>query len=142
MTKYFDENIKRQQQQPSNLNSGNVIINTEDYEGDPVREWICPYCNYILYARKSRGEVDYHHCKVTIDLGAGKAQERQAIEDPNKSRVVDTETYAATTPGVEYFTEQIRIKKPTELKGSFAAMAKRGIKITNYVERGGDGHIL
>ena len=137
MTKYFDEHIRRQPP-----NSDKVIINTDDYEGDPVREWICPHCNFILYARKSRGEVDCYHCKATVDLGAGKAQKTKTIEDPNKSRAVDTETYAATTPGTEYFAEQIRIKKPTELKGSFAAMAKRGIKFTSDEERGGDGHIL
>src|SRR5215217_5811603 len=97
MTKYFDEHIRRLQQ-PPNPNSGKVIINTEDYEGNPVREWICPFCNFILHARKSRGEVDCHHCKNTIDLGAGKAQETKTIVDPNKSRAVDTETYAATTP--------------------------------------------
>src|SRR5215207_771198 len=118
-----------------------VVIDADDYGEDPVREWICPHCHYILHARKSRREIDCHHCKNTIDLGVGKAQETKTIEDPNKSRVVDTETYAATTPGVEYFTEQIRIKKPTELKGSFAQMAKR-VKFTSYEERGGDGHIL
>ena len=119
-----------------------IVRDPSGYEEDPVREWICPHCNYILRARKSRREIDCYHCKATIELGAGKTQETKTIEDPNKSRVANTEVFAATTPGTEYFAEQIRIKKPTELKGSFAAMAKRGIKFTSDEERGGDGDIL
>jgi hypothetical protein len=52
--------------------------------------------------------------------------------DPNKSRAVDTEVFAATTPGVEYFVDQIRIKKEPELKGGFKALQQKGLRITNY----------
>ena len=32
--------------------------------------------------------------------------------------------------------------KPSPPKGTFAELEKRGIKIKNYQERGGDGHII
>jgi DNA-directed RNA polymerase subunit M/transcription elongation factor TFIIS len=95
-------------------------------------EWICPHCNFILHARKSRGEIDCDHCKNTIDLGAGKTQETKTIVDPNKSKAVDTEVFAATTPGTEYFANQIRIKKDPQLKGGFKVLRDKGLKITSY----------
>ncbi len=121
---------------PSVYKPGNnkVVIDADHYGEDPVREWICPYDNTIMYARKSKGEAWCPRCQDYIDIGAGKAQETQTIVDPNKSRAVDTETYAATTPGTEYFTDQIRIKKEPELKSGFKALRDKGLHITNYRE--------
>ena len=85
MTKYFAEHIRRQQQ-PPNPNSDKVIINSADYEGDEVREYICPRDNTILRARKSAQEAFCIRCQDYIDIGSGKTQEVQAIEDPDKDR--------------------------------------------------------
>ena len=133
MTKYFDKTIGKI---PDN---SKVVIDADDYGDDPVREWICPWCSTIIKARKSRAEVDCSHCGATLDLGVGKAQETKTIVDPNKAR--------DTTPlvtSIQYnFDDMVSHvgKKPTP-KGSFAAMQKKGIRITNYTETDGAGRPL
>ena len=138
MTKYF-ETISRGKT-PQN---DKVVIDVDEYGEDPVREWICPNCNYIFQARKSRREIDCRNCNATVDLGAGpnKAQETKTIVDPNKSKAASIEVYVTS---VQYnFDDMVSHtgRKPTP-KGSFAAMQKKGIRITNYNETDGAGRPL
>ena len=127
MTKYFDETNKIRRQPP---NSDKVIINTEEYEGDPVREWICPWCNLILHARKSAKSAFCIRCQMDIDISTGKAQELQTIEDPNKDR--DSEP--CVTSIQTDFAGQVAIKKEPELKSGFKALRDKELRITNYTE--------
>src|SRR5215207_8735333 len=126
MTKYFDEHVRIG---PTG-NKGKIVIDADEYGEDPVREWICPWCNHVLHARKSRKEISCPNCTAALDLG-GAAQETKTIEDPNKSKAASTEVYAATLPGSEWVESQI-IRKPVEPKGSFAELQRRGLRITNY----------
>jgi hypothetical protein len=41
-----------------------VVIDGSQFDGDPVKEWTCHFCNYIIHARKSRGEAVCSHCKA------------------------------------------------------------------------------
>jgi ribosomal protein L37AE/L43A len=128
MTKYF-ETISRGKT-PQN---DKVVIDVDEYGEDPVREWICPWCSTIIQARKSRREIDCRNCNATVDLGAGpnKAQETKTIVDPNKSRDIEP-----CVVSIDYNPNDMVShtgKKPTP-KGSFAAMQKKGIRITNYNE--------
>src|SRR5215207_930586 len=123
MTKYFDSINRGRSTDP---NKGKVVIDVDVYDEDPVREWICPWCDYVLQARKSRKEIDCPNCTAALDLG-GATQETKTIEDPNKSKAAD-KVYAATTPDPVNPWD----KKPVELKGGFLALSKRGLRITNY----------
>jgi|SRR5918994_2599707 hypothetical protein len=134
MTRYFDSVNRGRGTDP---NKGKVVIDVDAYDEDLVREWVCPWCDHVLQARRSRKEIDCPNCTATLDLG-GATQETKTIEDPNKSKAASTEVYAATLPGSEWVESQIT-RKPVEPKGSFAELQRRGLRITNYTETDGAG---
>jgi len=127
MTKYFDSINRGRSTDP---NKGKVVIDVDVYDEDPVREWICPWCDYVLQARKSRKEIDCPNCTAALDLG-GATQETKTIEDPNKSKAASTEVYAATTPDPN---EQYMKKKEPQLKGGALALSKKGIRFISYYD--------
>jgi len=56
----------------------------------------------------------------------------QTIEDPNQQEI------EPAVVSIQYNLEgQIRIRKPVEPKDTFAQMAKRGIRVTDYKETDG-----
>jgi hypothetical protein len=57
----------------------------------------------------------------------------QTIKDPNKDREIEP---AVTSIGFDY-NDEVAIRKEPQLKGSFAQMSKRVIKLTSYEERDG-----
>ena len=127
MTKYFDTISKTPQ-------NDKVVIDVEEYGDDSVREYICGNCNFVLHARKSRGEIDCPNCNATVDLGSSKTQQIQTLEDPNKDRY-DSE------PGIvsiEYDPSKMawhtKYDKPKELKGGALALSKKGIRFTSYYD--------
>src|SRR5215207_1353704 len=128
MTTYF-HSINRRGTDP---NKGKIVIDVDTYDEDRVKEWQCPYCNFRLHSRKSRKEISCPNCTATLDLG-GATQETKTIEDPNKSKAAD-KVYAATTPDPVNPWD----KKPVELKGAFAQMAKK-VHFTSYHEYDGSG---
>src|SRR5215207_9692839 len=119
-TKWYNENVSRGRGTDPNI--GKVVIDTGDYQEDPVREWKCSWCNYTLQARRSRKEISCPNCTATLDLG-GATQETKTIEDPNKSKAASTEVYAATTPDPN---AQYMKKKEPQLKDGALALSRKG----------------
>ena len=100
------------------------------YDEDQIREYICPWCNFILHVRKSRKEVNCPNCTITLDLTSGVAQETKTLIDPNKNNAT-YEVHAFTTPDPINPWD----KKPVELKGGFLALSKKGtIRFTSYTD--------
>ena len=84
--------------------------------------------------RKDLVEISCPNCTAELDLTGGTAQETKTLADPNKSNAPN-EVHAFTiSDPVNPFE-----KKPVELKGTFAAMAKKGIHFTSYHEYDGSG---
>src|SRR5215216_968654 len=121
MTKYFDEHIRKvpRRQQPSD----NIIIGDTN---DSVKEYICPYCNCIIKTRIAEDELYCSHCKSNFILE--DVRKKSKLEVPREH---NSEVFVSTTPGVDYLTEQARIKKEPVLKGGFKVLSEKGIKITN-----------
>jgi hypothetical protein len=116
-----------------------IVIDKAQYDDtDDVRQFLCPWYNLILYARRTSKEVYCQRCKTFTDIKPSKTQEVQTIEDPNK--VKQEETLVSTIPDTDMDTY---IKKPPSFKGGFAALSNKGtMRITDYQEKGGDNRTL
>ena len=127
-TKYFDSVNRDKGYDP---NKGKVVIDVGAYDEYQIRDYICPWCNFILHVRKSRKEVNCPNCTINLDLTSGVAQETKTLIDPNKNSAVNEEVHAFTTPPPINPWD----KKPVELKGGFLALSKKGtIRFTNYTD--------
>lgn len=103
------------------INNKPVIISDID---DYVKEYVCGSCNFILRTRLTEGSLTCYHCGNVIEIQ--KTRRHSELETPHKN----IEPAISTTPLPGY--GDVAIKKQPNYKGSFAEMAKKGIKITSY----------
>ena len=105
-------------------------------EDDEDEEVICDQCQVINY--QTRGaEYEYHckHCGHTLNV-------KQEVEIANivESESMDDNPEPLVSYGEDPDARFYKDKKP-EYQGAFKALQDRGIHITSYTERSGDGRI-
>ena len=111
-----------------------VIISSEYYE-DERPSFICSLCNRTLIRLTDNSQQNTtfwcRDCSVEFDPELENLRKESKISVPDRN----IEPAVTTTPGIDY--NAIKIRKELELKGGFAALAKKVIKITHYEERVG-----
>jgi transposase-like protein len=127
MTKYYSNNNK-----PNPYADIPISIAASDDEDEEI---MCPSCRVINY--QTHG-VDYEYrctrCGHTLDV----KQEVEAA-DIVESESMDShnETLISNLPDP---LDQYRTKR-REVQGAFKTLQDKGIRLTSYTKRGGDGHV-
>lgn len=143
-TKYIKEHSVSNTNKKRNQEDRPIIISKEEFEqmdntaNNTVqkREYQCTGCNIIMM-RINDSEYYCNNChksiSPTIDVDARRIVEKVEVPlsdeeyEPSIS-IIDDERYASST---KYGTT---LKQHT-LKGGFAQLAKKGIRITSYIEQ-------
>jgi hypothetical protein len=128
MTKYYSNNNR-----PNPYAGAPIPISTSE---DDVEEIICSSCRVINY--QTRGDDYQHrckHCGHTLDV---KQVETADIVE-SESMDSHNETLVANLPDANDIYHN---RKKVEPQGAFKAMMDRGIHLTSYTERSGDGRVL
>jgi hypothetical protein len=112
-------------------NKEKVIISSEYYTNDRP-SYICSFCNRTLSRLSDAGGNNSTYwcrfCSVEFDLESENLRKESKIVVPDRNQEAAI-TSVGTTPDVSIRHEQ-------QLKGGFAALAKKGtIRFTHYEER-------
>lgn len=114
------------------INKENVVISGEEYTKPDKPVYVCNFCNRTL-GKLSDNTFWCNNCN--IEFRPEEVRKKQRLQVPQGQ---DKETLVATTPDpVSQFEH-----KPPELKGTFAELQKRGIKIKDYRETDGAGRTI
>lgn len=139
MTKYFNDKY------PSGtipfINRDIVTAGEEQWAQDPDDvEYSCKYCNRIMHKTKlidSSGQnPSYGWSLYCSSCGISS----QVEEDTRKKSKVKVHKGKITELAVSYAPEPGLKRKNKEPKGTFKKLQERGIKITDYHERGWRKH--
>jgi hypothetical protein len=127
LTKYYSNNHR-----PNPYADIPVPISTSEDDYDEI---ICSSCQVINY--QVRGDDTERHCKHcghTLDVN------RVETADIVESESMDShnETLISNLPDA---SDIYNNRKKVEPQGAFKAMMDRGIRITSYTQRSGDGHV-
>jgi DNA-directed RNA polymerase subunit RPC12/RpoP len=126
MTRYTDRH--------HTLPNKDIVVVGNEYNKDAQREYICNYCQRTLSRL-----IDYSgenpslycsYCSIEVIPEIEKdLRAKSKLEVPDGSDI---------EPSVSYPPDpnDINRNKDNELKGTFRALQDRGIKITDYKERG------
>ena len=91
-------------------------------------EFICNYCNQNLVKLSDRNanneEWFCRNCSIAFNLDDESVRHKQELSTPHK----DIEPAVATTPGIP----DVSIRHTPPLRGGFAELQKKGLKIKNY----------
>jgi predicted RNA-binding Zn-ribbon protein involved in translation (DUF1610 family) len=106
-----------------------VVIAGERYEGEDRPEYLCSFCNITLVRLKdsSQQNTTYwcKHCSVEFDPEAENLRKESKIVVPDRNE-------EAAISSIQNIPD-ISIRHEPELRGGFAALAKKGtIRFTSY----------
>jgi hypothetical protein len=108
-------------------NDDKVIISSEYYTNDRP-SYLCSFCNQILSRLSDAGQNNYtywcRNCSVSFDPQEENLRKESKIQVPDRN----TEP-AVTSIG---FTPDVSIRHTPPIRGGFAELQKKGIKITSY----------
>ena len=125
MTKYFEDRNKfRKEETP--------IVAGSEWTRDPKREYICSYCRRTLHRLADKNGLNESFfcsfCSIE-SLPEEDLRSKSKIAPPER---IDN----SDNPSVSYAPEVGIKRKNKEPKGTFRTLQERGIKITNYSEKG------
>jgi hypothetical protein len=108
-----------------------VVIAGEQYEGEDRPEYLCSFCNITLVRLRDAGQNNTTYwcrqCSVEFD------PESENLRKESKIVVPDRNQEAAITSIQTDFGKEVEIRHKPELRGGFAALAKKGtIRFTSY----------
>ena len=110
-----------------------IVISSEYYENDRP-SYICSICNRTLSRLSDTGGNNStywcRHCSVEFNPAEENVRRESKLSVPDRN----IEPAVATTPGTEYLSKQIEIRKEPEIKGGLKALQQKGLKITSYKE--------
>jgi hypothetical protein len=122
MTKYYSDKYRA-------VNNTDVPISLPNWENiDSREERYCPYCSLRLsrIIDSSGMNPNWYCSKCVINYpDKSETKSKSVISTPRKS---NNESPPATTK----FPESTIGRSPPPVRGTFAALQRRGIKITNY----------
>src|SRR5215208_2318475 len=108
-------------------NKDKVIISSEYYENDRP-SYICSFCNQTLSRLTDAGQNNStfwcRHCSIEWDPEAENLRKESKLTVPDRN----IEPAVSTTPGIP----DISIRHEPPLRGGFAELQKKGIKIKDY----------
>jgi hypothetical protein len=101
--------------------------------GDDIKEYVCPFCNFILHTRKVNGEVTCLHCQTEFTIEGTRRKSK--IETPHKNTetlIPDPRTlYGGNNPG-----KSVSIHHEPDLQWGAKTLSQKGtIKFTSYNEK-------
>jgi len=104
-----------------------IIISSEYYENDRP-SYICSFCNQTLSCLTDAGQNNStfwcRHCSIEWDPEAENLRKESKLTVPDRN----IEPAVSTTPGIP----DISIRHEPPLRGGFAELQKKGIKIKDY----------
>jgi hypothetical protein len=125
MTIYLDDQHKYRQN-----NDTPIVYGEEEWHAESRPPYICDFCHHTLIKLQDRSGLSIswycNNCKSEYD---------PEVELRTKSKISMSEG-STKNPSVAYPPEAQLKRKKNEPRGSFRRLQERGIKITNYQERG------
>ena len=110
-------------------NDDKVVISSEYFEEDRP-SYICSICNRTLIrltdSSLQNSSFFCRFCSVEFNPEEENVRRESKLEVPDRNQ----ETLVSNTPGIP----DVSIHKEVELKGGFAELAKKGLKIKDYKE--------
>jgi hypothetical protein len=121
MTVYGDRNRRVPADTP-------IVAGTE-WTQDPRREYVCSYCNRVMVKLQDRNSANIsyfcNNCNIQTNADAtDNLRTRSRLQMPEG---VNTTPYASTK-----FHEPTVGRTPPPIRGTFAELQRRGMKIKNY----------
>jgi DNA-directed RNA polymerase subunit RPC12/RpoP len=110
-------------------NEDKSIISSEYYENNRA-SYICSFCNQTLIRLTDAGQNNStywcRHCSVEFDPEAEnlRKESKLIVPDRNEEPAI---TSIQTDP-----TKEVEIRHVPPIRGGFAELQKKGLKITNY----------
>jgi hypothetical protein len=103
-------------------------IIADEYSGEDRPEYLCSFCNITLLRLTDSGGQNATYwcrrCNVEFDLEAENLRKESKIAVPDRNQEV-----AITSVGS---TPDVSIRHIPPIRGGFAELQKKGIKITSY----------
>jgi hypothetical protein len=128
MTRYFND------KHPGIHSGKDIVVAGNELTADPETEYSCKYCRRIMHKTKI---IDSSHQNPSINLYCSFCGiESEIEEDTRKKSRLKVPSGPVTNPSVSYAPEIGMPRKKNEPRGSFRRLQERGIKITDYKERG------
>jgi hypothetical protein len=105
-----------------------VVISSEFYTNEIKPSYLCSFCNQTLIRLTDAGMNNTswwcRHCSVEFDPESENLRKESKLVVPDRN----IEPAVSTTPGIP----DISIRHTPEIRGGFAELQKKGIKITSY----------
>ena len=109
-------------------NRDKVIIASEQYTGEDKPSYLCSFCNQTLIRLTDAGMNNTtfwcRHCSVEWDPEAENLRKESKLTVPDRN----IEPAVSTTPGIP----DISIRHEPPLRGGFAELQKKGLRIKDY----------
>jgi hypothetical protein len=121
LTKWYDDQHKYRQ------DPGTPIVAGRDWYGEPQREFYCEYCQRRLSRLTSHGLSPSWYCSF-CQIESIPDEKEMRSKGKLETMPGPPDTPLATTK----FKEPTVGRTPPPIRGSFAELQRRGIKITNY----------
>src|ERR687897_1818851 len=106
----------------------NKVVIGDEWIGDNNPVFSCDFCNRVLIKLADRSNLNISYfcsfCKIPFDPSQTEIRKKSKLETPNRN----VEPAVSTTPGIP----DISLHKEPELRGGFAELQKKGIKIKDY----------
>jgi hypothetical protein len=124
MTKYYNNK--------QNLDADSPIAISEEYSKPDNHgiEYVCNYCHFNLTKMSENGEYYCNRCSIS---------QYPDVEDVRSKSKITTPIGMNLEPALSYLPDPNLKEANPEVKGTFKALQDKGIRITKYEERAGDG---
>ena len=107
-----------------------VIISSEYYTNEIKPSYLCSFCNQTLIrltdARQNNTSFWCRHCSIEFD------PESENLRKESKITVPDRNIEPAVTSIQTNMADEVEIRHTPPLRGGFAELQKKGLKIKNY----------
>jgi DNA-directed RNA polymerase subunit RPC12/RpoP len=107
-----------------------VVISSEYYTNEIKPSYLCSFCNQTLIRLTDAGQNNTsfwcRSCSVEYN------PESENLRRESRLIVPDRNSEAAVTSIQTNMADEVEIRHTPEIRGGFAELQKKGIKITNY----------
>ena len=107
-----------------------VIISSEYYTNEIKPSYLCSFCNQTLIRLTDAGQNNTsfwcRHCSIEFD------PESENLRKESKITVPDRNIEPAVTSIQINMADEVEIRHTPPLRGGFAELQKKGLKIKNY----------
>jgi hypothetical protein len=105
-----------------------VVISSEYYTNEIKPSYLCSFCNQTLVRLTDAGQNNTsfwcRHCSIEFDPESENLRRESKLAVPDRN----IEPAVSTTPGIP----DISIRHTPPIRGGFAELQKKGIKIKDY----------